>query len=111
MKRLLMTLLLSAGAASAAPPALSDIEQQRTLESLAALEPLEVLERLVQLRQRAFQAEPVPVPVITLHLRSGRELTGRVLALTAPKGGERSLLCEVAEGDRPSATVAAVYVP
>ncbi|HYI01973.1 hypothetical protein [Hyalangium sp.] len=115
MKRLLMTLVLAAGTVSAAPPstppAPSDMEQQRTLESLAALDPLEVLERLAQLRQRAFQAEPVPIPVITLHLRSGRDLTGRVLSLAAPKGGERALLCEVTEGDRPSTTVAAVYVP
>ncbi len=115
MKRLLMILVLAAGAASAAPPgtplAPSDIEQQRMLESLAALEPLEVLERLAQLRQRAFQAEPVPVPVITLHLRSGRDVTGRVLALTALKTGERALLCEVLEGERPATTIAAVYVP
>jgi hypothetical protein len=115
VKCLLMTLVLAAGVASAAPPSTSpapaELEHQRTLESLAGLEPLEVLERLAQLRQRAFQAEPVPVPVITLHLRSGRDLTGRVLMLMPLKGGERTLLCEVLEGERPATAAAVVYVP
>jgi hypothetical protein len=115
MKHLLITFVLVSHAAHAAPPgppaSLSDVEQQRTLAALTPLKPLEVLDQLAQLRQRAAKGQPAKVPAITVYLRSGRELSGRVLALSAPEAGERTLLLEAAEGTGAAATVAGVYVP
>ena len=50
----------------------------RTLSSLRSLSPPELLQELAWLRQRVADGEQLLLPLVTLHLRSGRDAAGVV---------------------------------
>ncbi|GEN06024.1 hypothetical protein SAMN05443572_102858 [Myxococcus fulvus] len=56
-------------------------EDERKLRALSARPLVEVLDDLAALQKRELRGEQVRLPRVTLHLRSGRELSGTILAL------------------------------
>lgn len=85
-------------------------DDERRLRSLSARALDELVEDLAQLQQRELRGEPVRVPRVTLHLSSGRELSGMVLQLTQLRHGA-AVLVRTGAQTRHEAGADATYVP
>jgi hypothetical protein len=69
-----------------------------------------VLEELVELRRRQQAGVPLLLPLVTLHLRSGRDIQGHVLDVVEERQGVRSLLLHVPGPDVRSPREDALYL-
>lgn len=71
---------------------MNDPRKQETIASLPARRVDQVLRDLVAIRRRWREGEKVTVPMATFHLRSGRDLTGRVVDLVHEGAGPALLI-------------------
>jgi hypothetical protein len=71
----------------------------RTLATLKSRAPLELLEELAYLRRRVADGERLVLPLVTLHLRAGRDATGVVREIVRDNRGNW-LVLHLASFDR-----------
>ena len=75
-------------------PTASRDEIQRALDALPSKTVRALIGELISVRDRFKKGEPVTVPLVTFHLRSGRDVTGWILA-GEMDGSQPSLLVHV----------------
>lgn len=80
-----------------------------TLYKLPAKRLFTVLEELKALRSRQDKGEEVVVPVITLHLKSGRDMTGVLIGMEEDRH-EQCILFHLYDSMRMSPTYSVVYL-
>jgi hypothetical protein len=83
----------------------------RTLTDLPAQSVGRLLESLVRLRERRDAGEKLRVPYVTLHLRSGRDVSGFVLKLGTSPGPEVNVLLHAPGSDGRAPDYDALYAP
>jgi hypothetical protein len=86
-------------------------EDERALVDLPAQSVGRLLESLARLRERRDAGEKIRVPHVTLHLRSGRDVSGFVLKLGTSPGPDVNVLMHAPGSDPRSPDYDAVYVP
>jgi hypothetical protein len=84
---------------------------ERALAELPAQSVGRLLESLVRLRERRDAGEKIRVPYVTLHLRSGRDVSGFVLKLGTSPGPDVNVLMHAPGNDGRAPDYDAVYAP
>ncbi|HSP80620.1 MAG TPA: hypothetical protein VLQ93_18970, partial [Myxococcaceae bacterium] len=83
---------------------------EKALKELEARTLDELLTRLAELQPLRAKGEPVRLPRVTLHLRSGRELQGFLLELREDPRGGRSVVLHALSADARRAEPDAIFV-
>jgi hypothetical protein len=86
-------------------------EGERALAELPSQSVGRLLESLVKLRERRDAGEKIRVPYVTLHLRSGRDVSGFVLKLGTSPGPDVNVLLHAPGGDGRAPDYDALYAP
>ncbi|HEX4622083.1 MAG TPA: hypothetical protein VH208_11000 [Myxococcaceae bacterium] len=84
---------------------------ERALTELPAQSVGRLLESLVRLRERRDAGEKIRVPYVTLHLRSGRDVSGFVLKLGTSPGPDVNVLLHAPGNDGRAPDYDALYAP
>jgi hypothetical protein len=83
---------------------------EKALKGLEARTVEELLSRLAELQPSRARGEPVRLPRVTLHLRSGSELQGFLLELREDSRGGRSVVLQALSADARRAEPDAIFV-
>ncbi|MBN1208772.1 MAG: hypothetical protein JXB05_28180 [Myxococcaceae bacterium] len=83
---------------------------EKALKGLEARTVEELLTRLAELQSLRARGEPVRLPQVTLHLRSGRELTGFLLELREDPRSGKAVVLHALSADARRAEPDAIFV-